>query len=433
MNNKIRVNILFPFLTLSGYGRRSLDVLRALIELKWDEWDFYIGSLKFGQSPFVTLDTTDPINEKIMSRTFSLQEVLATPGEIGFFCTVPSELITARIAKFQVLFTAGIESTLCSPDFIKGYNAMDLVITSSEHALSVFKTTVWNEKNKDGEIQGKLEINKEGKVLLEGADTTRYSRKNKQDFELSHVKEDWNFLVNGMLLPGDFTNPYGHDRKNILTTIKVFLETFKDRKIKPGLILKINCGSYSYNDQELTIRRINQVKSSVEGDLPNIYLIHGQLSDDELVGLYQNSKIKAMIAVGAEGWGRTPLEFSCASSKPLIVPPYGGMIDYINKDFSMIVGGSIQPIHRSTYNDFFVEGAQIYYPDITQLSGAMMEVYVNYPENVEKGLRQGHHSRTNFSLEVMKNKLDEILKENIPKFSIPVPLVLPKLKGRNDL
>ena len=236
--------------------------------------------------------------------------------------------------------------------------------------------------------------------------------------------------MNGMLLPGDFTNPYGHDRKNILTTLKVFLETFKDRKDKPGLIIKTNAGCYSYADQEYVIKRINEVKASVQGDLPNIYLIHGQLTDDELVGLYQSDKVKAMIAVSAEGWGRTPLEFSCATSKPMIVPPYGGMTDYINREYNLIVGGSMQPIHKSTYNPFFVEGAQIFYPDIPQFSGAMMEMYINYKNYEEGGKRQGHYSRTNFSLEVMKTKLDEILKEVVPVFSRPVPIVLPKLKKK---
>lgn len=431
MTNKLRVNILFPFLTLSGYGRRSLDLLRALVELKWEEWDFYIASLRFGQSPYIQLDTTDPINEKIMSRTFPLQEVLSQPGDVGFFCTVPSELITARIAKYQILFTAGIESTLCSPDFIKGYNNMDLVITSSEHAMTVFKSTSWNENNDKGETLRQLKIEKPGKVLIEGVDTEFYSRKNKQEFDLPEVKEDWNFLINGMLLPGDFTDPYGHDRKNILTTVKVFLETFKDRKTRPGLILKINCGSYSYQDQEQTIKRINQVKASVKGDLPSIYLIHGQLTDEELLGLYQNDKVKAMLSVAAEGWGRSPLEFSCATSKPLVVAPYGGTIDYINKDFTLVVGGSTQQIHPSTRSEFFVEQAQIFYPDINQLSGALMETYGNYDHWVEAGKRQGHWARTNFSLEIMKTKLAGILKEAVPVFSRPVTLTLPKLRSVN--
>lgn len=429
--SKIRVNVLFPFLTLSGYGKRSLDLLRSLIELKWEEWDFHIASLKFGQAPFIQLDTTDPINEKIMSCTKPLQEVLSFPGDIGFFCTVPSELINARIAKYQILFTAGIESTLCSADFIKGYNAMDLVITSSEHAMSVFKSTTWNQNNEKGESVGQIKINNPGQVLIEGIDTTVYSRKNEQTFDLSAIKEDFNFLIAGMLLPGDFVDPYGHDRKNILTTVKVFLETFKDRKVRPGLILKINCGKYSYVDQEYTIRRINQVKASVQGDLPSIYIIHGQLSDNELVGLYQNSKVKAMLSVASEGWGRSPLEFSCASSKPLAVAPYGGTLDYINKDFTLICGGSLQDMHPSACNEFLLKESKIFYPDINQLSGVMMELWTNPEKWLENGLRQGHWSRTNFSLDIMKTRLDEILKEVVPTFSRPIPILLPKLKDRN--
>ena len=428
MNGKIRVNVLFPFLTLSGYGRRSLDVLRALVELKWDEWDFHIASLRFGQSPYIKLDTSDPINEKIMSCVEPLQQVLSQQAEIGFFCTVPSELVTARIAKYQVLFTAGIETTLCSAEFIKGYNNMDLVITSSQHAMTVFQGSVWNESDDKGELKSQFKINKPGKVLIEGVDVEKYSRKNAQTFDLSDVPDNWNFLINGMLLQGDFTNPYGHDRKNILTTVKVFLETFKNRPVAPGLILKINSGNYSYADQEYTIKRINQVKASVQGKLPNITLIHGELSDDELVGLYQSDKVKAMLTVSAEGWGRAPLEFSCATSKPFIAAPYGGMVDYVNKEFTLLVGGSLQNVHPSSANEFLLKEAKIFYPDINQLSGAMMEMFKNYTNWEEMAKRQGHYSRTNFSLDVMKNNLKEIIDTTFPKFSVPVQIVLPKLK-----
>ena len=428
MNGKIRVNVLFPFLTLSGYGRRSLDVLRSLVELKWDEWDFHIASMRFGQSPYIKLDTSDPINEKIMSCVEPLQQVLSQQAEIGFFCTVPSELVTARIAKYQVLFTAGIETTLCSAEFIKGYNNMDLVITSSQHAVTVFQGSVWNESDDKGELKSQFKINKPGKVLIEGVDVEKYSRKNAQTFDLSDVPDNWNFLINGMLLQGDFTNPYGHDRKNILTTVKVFLETFKNRPVAPGLILKINSGNYSYADQEYTIKRINQVKASVQGKLPNITLIHGELSDDELVGLYQSDKVKAMLTVSAEGWGRAPLEFSCATSKPFIAAPYGGMVDYVNKEFTLLVGGSLQNVHPSSANEFLLKEAKIFYPDINQLSGAMMEMFKNYTNWEEMAKRQGHYSRTNFSLDVMKNNLKEIIDTTFPKFSVPVQIVLPKLK-----
>jgi hypothetical protein len=77
-----------------------------------------------------------------------------------------------------------------------------------------------------------------------------------------------------------------------------------------------------------------------------------------------------------------------------------------------------------------VESSQIYYPDINQLSGALNEMYTNYDVWAERGKRQGHYSRTNFSMSVMKEKLGVILEESIPHFSVPVPIVLPKLKQK---
>ena len=86
---------------------------------------------------------------------------------------------------------------------------------------------------------------------------------------LKSIPEHFNFLVVGHWLQGNF----GEDRKNMGGTIKAFLETFKNRKIKPGLILKVNGGNYSIMDRDQMIAKIEEVKSMVDGDLPNIYLL----------------------------------------------------------------------------------------------------------------------------------------------------------------
>ena len=55
----------------------------------------------------------------------------------------------------------------------------------------------------------------------------------------------------------------------------------------------------------------------------------------------------------------------------------------------------------------------------------MFENYKNYTENAK---RQGFKSRTKFSFDAMKEKLDSIFKECIPEFPKQVQLQLPKLK-----
>ena len=46
---------------------------------------------------------------------------------------------------------------------------------------------------------------------------------------------------------------------------------------------------------------------------------------------------------------------------------------------------------------------------------------------MSKSKRQAHHSKTNFSFEAMKEKLDTVLTERVPEFPKQVQLQLPKL------
>ena len=90
----------------------------------------------------------------------------------------------------------------------------------------------------------------------------------------------------------------GEDRKNVGLLIKLFLETFKNQKKTPALILKCSGAGTSYLDREKILNQIEQVKSTVEGDtFPNIYLLHGEFSDQEINELYNHKKVKAMVSL----------------------------------------------------------------------------------------------------------------------------------------
>jgi hypothetical protein len=55
-------------------------------------------------------------------------------------------------------------------------------------------------------------------------------------------------------------------------------------------------------------------------------------------------------------------------------------------------------------------------------------MFENYKKYIDGGKRQGYYSRTNFSFEKMKEKLDKVLTEKIPEFPKQIQLQLPKLK-----
>lgn len=408
-----------PVDTFSGYGARSRDVVKALINS--GKYEVKILSQRWGSTPFGFLQPNNPEHKKIIDCILPKSNQLEFTPDIWIQITVPNEF--QKIGKFNIGITAGIETDLCATTWIEGCNRMDLVLTSCNHAKSVFLNSKYEQRKKDNpeEVVGIIQTTVPMEVLFEGVDTNIYKKVTDKDESLDYVlqgiPEDFNFLVVGHWLQGDL----GEDRKNMGMTIKTFLETFKNRKVKPGLILKVNGGTYSIMDRDNMINKIEEIKSQVEGNLPNIYLLHGELTDEEMNYLYNHPKVKAMLSLTkGEGYGRPLIEFT-QSQKPIIVSGWSGHTDFLNKEFSLFVGGELKPIHQSAVvENMLVAESKWFTPNYGEASLALKTVYTDYDEYVEKAKRQSYICRTNFSLEKMEEKLVELLETNYTK-EIPLP------------
>jgi len=65
--------------------------------------------------------------------------------------------------------------------------------------------------------------------------------------------------------------------------IKIFLETFKNTKNAPGLILKTSSAGFSVMEREEILKKIREIKNTVDSnELPPIYLLFGDLTDEEI-------------------------------------------------------------------------------------------------------------------------------------------------------
>lgn len=424
-----------PVDTFSGYGARARDVVKALINS--EKYEVKILSQRWGSTPFGFLNPLIPDHKKIIDCIQPSNNKLENAPDIWIQITVPNEF--QKVGKYNIGITAGIETDLCATTWIEGCNRMDLVLTSCNHSKNVFLNSKYEQRKKDNpeEVVGIIETTTPVEVLFEGVDTQIYKKVNQVDETLDgilkSIPEHFNFLVVGHWLQGIF----GEDRKNMGGTIKAFLETFKNRKVKPGLILKINGGNYSIMDRDQMVTKIEEVKAMVDGDLPNIYLLHGELTDDEMNGLYNHSKVKAMLSLTkGEGYGRPLIEFT-QSQKPIVVSGWSGHTDFLSKDFSVFVGGEVKPIDKSAVvENMLIAESKWFTPDYNQASLALKAVYADYDEFVEKAKRQSYICRNDFSLEKMGEKLVEILDANFTK-EIPLPKLnkttLPTLnKAEND-
>jgi hypothetical protein len=275
--------------------------------------------------------------------------------------------------------------------------------------------------------EGIIEVTTPIEVLFEGINTNIYKyldTPNKEIGDLDTIKEDFCYLFVGHWLPGDI----GEDRKNVGLLIKAFLETFKNKKNRPALILKTAIVGPSYMDRDEVLKRINLIKSSVNStDLPNIYLLNGEFTDAEINEIYNHPKVKAMVSLTkGEGFGRPLLEFT-QSKKPLITTNWSGHVDFCNSGFTTLIGGTLTNVHPSAANNMLMKESQWFTPDNSQVGHYLRDVFENYKNYTDGGKRQGFYSKTNFSFEKMTERLAEHLKR-IPEFPKQVALKLPTLK-----
>jgi len=419
-----------PLDTYSGYGARSRDFLKSLIKTKGEEWDIKILSQRWGQTPFNALDINDQEEYDLKQRIIgTLTMSINFKPDVWIQITVPNEF--QPLGRYNIGVTAGIETTICDASWIEGINRMDIIFTSSEHSKKVFQSSTFEQKNQAGQTLNTIELKKPIEVLFEGANLNKYFKSDViTDFDihddLNTIKESFCYLFVGHWLQGE----YGEDRKNIGYMIKAFLEVFKGKKNKPALILKVSQGSPSIIDRNNILKRIEDIRKTVQSkDIPNIYLVHGDLSDEEINCIYNHPKVKAMVSLTkGEGFGRPLLEFSIIG-KPIIASGWSGHMDFLTPEFCGIVGGTLNKVHPSAVvANTILADSQWFKPDDNQVGHAFVEVFENYKEYQEKAKRLAYKNKQNFSLDKMTEKLNELLKQYIPEFPKHVELKLPKLK-----
>jgi len=419
--NKPLLVISAPVATRSGYGDHSRDLVLSLI--KMDRYDVKIISTKWGATPMNVLDPNDANHRLILERV--LMQPIQQQPDIWIQVTVPNEF--QKIGKYSIGITAGIETTVMPIDWVNGCNNMDLIIVPSEHSKAVMLSTQYQEVNKQTEqIVGMHKVTTRVEVLFEGSDLNVYNdvftSNIELDAQLDAIPEDFNFLFVGHWLDGEI----GHDRKDVGMMIKTFLTVFKDKKDAPGLILKISRATFSILDRVELENRVKAIKHSMKGKLPNVYILHGDLSPDQMNSLYNHSKVKAMLSfTKGEGYGR-PLQEFMFCGKPIVASNWSGHLDFLT-GYAELIGGSLTDVHKSARNNFLIKGSKWFTLDYNQAAQTMDVVHSDYTNISKKTKQAAKQKRSKFSLEAMDSAFDVLMKNTV-NATTHKELVLPALK-----
>ncbi len=413
-----------PVATRSGYGNHSRDIVRALVDL--DKYEVKINAVQWGNTPLNALEEGNPIHDKIKECILP-QPSLPRQPDLHLHLVVPNEF--KQLGKKNVGFTAGIETTVPPPKWIEGCNRMDLTICTSQFSKDGLSTAEFESQNEQGQKGPVLKATKPFDVLFEGVDTEVYKQVRVFDDEIKEVFQevdnDWNFLFTGHWLAGNM----GEDRKDIAMMLKVFFETFKNQKNQPGIILKTSGATFSVMDREEILDKLRVIKSEVGGKLPPVYFIHGDFTDEQMNQLYNHPKVKAHISfTHGEGFGRPLLE-AAQSGKPIIASGWSGQMDFLNPNYTTLLGGSLTKVPPNAFpKEIYWEGSQWFTVNYQHASQVMKDIINNYEKYLVKAKQLQVYTKSNFSYEKMRDKLDAILTPLVDSVPQQVELKLPKLK-----
>jgi glycosyltransferase involved in cell wall biosynthesis len=307
---KKKVLVYGPVLSQSGYGEHARFVLRSL-RLREDEFDIHIIPSTWGQTGWIVIDDEERqwIDSRINESIPHLSNKL--PYDMSIQVTIPSEW--EKRANINIGVTAGIETNKVSPLWLQKANMMDKVITISNHAKSGFDAVYEFQDQQTKQIM-KLSC----KTPVEVA---HYPEKAKINEKLSDIdlglEYDFNYLVVAQWGP----------RKNLHNLIKWFVEENYDQEV--GLVIKTSLKNNSINDRAYAEQHILQSIPKIADRKCKIYLLHGDMSENEMHSLYQHPKIKAMISLSyGEGFG-LPLFEAAYSGLPIIASGWSGHCDFL--------------------------------------------------------------------------------------------------------
>tara|TARA_R100000773_G_C4219948_1_gene118590 strand:- start:835 stop:2190 length:1356 start_codon:yes stop_codon:yes gene_type:complete len=433
---KRNVLMIAPFNTRSGYGDHARSLFYSIMDR--EDLDIKCIDVKWGNTPRNHL-RPDVLRHKKLLDTFVTQEQIQGQPDILIDIRIPNEFATG--AKVNIGITAGVETNVVSPEFLDGMNRMNFNIVPSKFTADTFNKCTYDKmedlpngkKQKAGEVKNEKPIS----VLFEGVDTDIYYPKEKHQLEKSVynelsklIEEEYAYLHVGQWGKGGF----GEDRKNIGVMIKCFLKAFANIPNPPALVLKTNGANFSILDREDTKKKIKEVQRMFTGvDLPNIYLIHGDFTIEEMSTLYNHPKIGAFITcTHGEGFGRPMLEASCCDL-PVIASKWSGHLDFLTDSESMLIDGFLKEVPKSAlWTPIIVEPSKWFDVNEADVVRKIRTFHKKRKLIQKKAIRLGKRNRREFSLKAMAEKFNGIVDDILTRLPQSVNLKLPKLKKIND-
>jgi glycosyltransferase involved in cell wall biosynthesis len=374
----IKVLIRGPLLSMSGYGVHARQIFKYLNAR--NDFNVECALTPWGHTPwYVNPDALSGLVGDIMQKS--------TPTgnyDISFQVQLPNEWDN-KLARKNVGVTAAVETDKCNPEWVRCCNAMDVVIVPSTHVLSTLK--------RSGHTTTKYFVVAES-----------YFDKLKDNHTLDlELDTNFNFLVFGQL-----TGDVQTDRKNTFNTIKLIKEQFSGNK-DIGIVLKTNSGRNTVIDRQVTKNNLRNTLDAMKlGTYPKVYLLHGDMSEEEVCGLYKHEKISALVSLThGEGYG-LPLLEAAAADLPIIATNWSGHKDFLKNKFSSVDYSLVNVPSAKIDNSIFMQNTRWAMPNDVDAKIKLKKMKQSYSSHKEIALSLGKDVRKNLSADALSKEYDKV-------------------------
>lgn len=341
-NNKKKKTIVLraPSLSQSGYGTHARQIATWLLKLQEDrpeEVKAHFDVLPWGATPWhVDHTACDGLVGRILQHctkadSYDLSLQLQLPNEWDPF-----------MATTNVGITAAVETDRCNPEWIDACNRMSLIVVPSNFTKGVLENS--------GEVTTPIVVIPESWL-----ETCRGAVQGKSKLADLEMDSKFNFLI-----VSQFTgNNPENDRKNLAYSLKWILEEFKDEP-DVGVIIKTNFGRQTNVDRQNCLKTLSQIVMECrKGAGPRVHVLHGHMTNDEIVGLYTHPDIKALVSLTrGEGFGLPILE-AAACGLPVIATGWSAHTEFLGQGKYVKVAHALNNIHESRVDgQIFVKDAR---------------------------------------------------------------------------
>ena len=322
-----------PLLTRSGYGEQARFALRSL-RSREDLFDIFIQPLQWGRTSWST-DITEEriwIDQTIEKTIGHIQQ--GGQFDMSLQVTIPNEF--QALAPVNVGYTAGIETTKIAHQWIQKANEMTKIIVVSNHSKHIFENTEYQAQN----TQTGEQVTLRTQTPVEAVNYPVKTFESLPEIELN-VSTPFNFLTVAQFGP----------RKNLQNTIKWFIEEFRNDDV--GLILKSNIAKNCLMDRKQLFKDLSIFLKQMGERQCKVYLLHGDMTDEEMHSLYKNEKVDALLSLPhGEGFG-LPIFEAAYSELPVVATGWSGQLDFLidaeGKEQFYNVAFDLKPVQKEVH------------------------------------------------------------------------------------